>query len=109
MGSKWSIFAACSSLPGVWPVMNGTADDVGVLDAGDDLHLLVDEMADIGVLVDIEFYQEIVIARGGIDLGGDLGLGKRVGDDIGLAELAFDLDEEGNHRRRLRGIAPDAI
>ena len=63
-------------------------------------------MADVGVLVDIEFDQEIVIARGGIDLGGDLGLGKRVGDDIGLAELAFDLDEEGNHRCRLRkGIA----
>jgi hypothetical protein len=82
---------------------------VGVLDAGDDLDLLVDEMADVGVLVDVEFHQEIVIAGGGIDLGGDLGLGKRVGDDIGLAELAFDLDKEGNHRCRLQGIAPDAI
>src|SRR5260370_2521562 len=30
MCSKCSIFAACSaSLPGAWPVMNGTADDVG--------------------------------------------------------------------------------
>ncbi len=75
---------------------------MGVLDAGDDLHLLVDEMADVGVLVDVEFYQEIVITGGGIDLGGDLGLGKRVGDDIGLAELAFDLHEEGNHRCRLQ-------
>ena len=40
-------------------------DGVGVLDAGNDLHLLVDEMADIRVLVDVEPYQEIVIAPPG--------------------------------------------
>src|ERR1700680_4669993 len=77
-------------------------DGVGVLDAGNDLHLLVDEMADISVVVDVELHQEVVIARGRIDLGGDLGLGKRVGDGIGLAEPALDLDEEGNHRCRLQ-------
>ena len=60
-------------------------DGVSVLNAGNDLHLLVDEMADIGVVVDVELYQQVVIARGGIYLGGDLGLGKRVGDGIGLA------------------------
>src|ERR1700704_424776 len=77
-------------------------DGVGVLDARNHLHPFVDEMADVGVVVDVELYQQIVIARGGIDLGGDLGLGERVGDGIGLAELAFELDKEWNHRCRLR-------
>ena len=78
-------------------------DGVGVLDARQDLDLLVDEMADVGVLVDVELDQKVVVARGGIDLGRDLGLRKRVGHRVGLAELAFDLDEERNHRARLRG------
>jgi hypothetical protein len=55
--------------------------------------------ADIGILVDIELHQEVVIARGGIDFGCDLGFGKRVGDRIGLAEFALDLNEERNHRK----------
>src|SRR6185312_826914 len=81
-------------------------DGVGVLDARNHLHLLVDEMADVGVVVDVEFDQQIVIAGGGIDLRGDLGLRERIGDGIGLAELAFELDEEGNHRCRLRKCWP---
>ncbi len=72
------------------------------LDAGNDLDLLVDEMADVSVVIDIEFHQEIVIARGGIDLRGDLGFGERVGDGVGLAELALELNEKGNHRCCLR-------
>src|SRR5262245_12131778 len=48
-------------------------DGVGVLDARDHLHLLVDEMADIGVVVDVELDQEIVVAGCGIDLRGDFG------------------------------------
>src|ERR1700744_5161327 len=80
---------------------------MGVLDAGNDLDLLVDEVADVGVVIDIELHQEIVIARGGVDFRGNLGLGERVGDGVGLAELAFELDEEGNHRCCLReGVAP---
>ena len=62
------------------------------------LHLLVDEVADVGFVVDVEFHQQVVVAGGRIDLGGDLGLGQRVGHLVGLAELAFDLDEEGGHR-----------
>src|ERR1700738_3155279 len=73
-------------------------DGVGVLDAGNYLHLFVDEMADVGVVVDVELDQEIVVAGGGIDLRGDLGFRKRIGNRIGLAELAFELDEKGNHR-----------
>jgi hypothetical protein len=75
---------------------------VGVLDAGDDLHPLVDEMTDVGIVIDVELDQKIVVARGGINLGGDLGFGERVGDGIGLAELALELDKEGNHRCRLQ-------
>src|SRR5215831_8808150 len=78
-------------------------DGMGVLDARDRLHLLVDEMADVGVLVDIELDQEVIVTGGRIDLGRNLGLGKRVGHRIGLAELALDLDEERNHRDRLLG------
>src|SRR6187549_1273109 len=54
-------------------------DGVGVLDARNHLHLLVDEMADVGVVADVELDQQIVVARGGIDLRGDLGLGERIG------------------------------
>src|SRR5216684_672263 len=80
-------------------------DGVGVLDAGDHLHLLVDEMADVGVVIDVELNQQVVIAGGGIDLRGDLGLRERIGHRIGLAELAFELDEEGNHFSRLRNCS----
>jgi len=73
-------------------------DGVGVLDARNHLHLLVDEMADVGVVVDVEFDQQIVVADSGIDLRGDFGLRERIGDGVGLTELAFELDEEGNHR-----------
>ena len=33
-------------------------------------------MTDVGILVDIELHQQIVVSRGGIYLGGDLGLGQ---------------------------------
>src|SRR3982074_199174 len=85
-------------------------DGVGVLDAGNGLHLLVDEMADVGVVVDVELDQQVVIPCGGINLRGDLGFGERVGDGIGLAELAFELDEERNHRCRLpKGVSSRSI
>src|ERR1700722_9301344 len=84
-------------------------DGVGVLDARNHLHLFVHEVADIGALIDIEFDEKIEVARGRVDLRGDLGLRQRVGDDIGLAKLAFDLDEKGDHRCRLRGAYLDAI
>src|SRR6478735_10877784 len=77
-------------------------DGVGVLDTGNDLHLLVDEMADVGLVVDVELDQQVVMAGGGVDLRGNLGLRQRIGHRIGLAELAFELDKEGNHCCRLR-------
>src|ERR1700738_1501330 len=84
-------------------------DGVGVLDAGKHLHSLVDEVPDVGVVVDVEFYQEIVVASGGIDLGRNLGFRKRIGDGVGLAELALDLDEGGTHRCRLRKSVSQAL
>src|SRR4029078_5815426 len=72
-------------------------DGVGVLDAGNDLHLLVNEMADVGLVVDVKLDQQVVMAGGGVDLRGDLGLRQRIGHRIRLAELAFELDKEGNH------------
>ena len=72
-------------------------DGVRVLDAGDGLHLFVDEMADVGAAVDVELHQQVIVAGGRVDLGSDLGFGKRVGHPLGFAELAFDLHEEGGH------------
>src|SRR5690606_35612080 len=72
-------------------------DGAGVLDAGNDLHLFIHEMADIGRGVDIEFRQQIEFARGRIDFRRDFRIRQAVGDLVGLAELAFDLDEERNH------------
>src|ERR1700692_3574593 len=77
-------------------------DGVGILDAGKHLHLLVDEVPDVGVVIDVEFNQQVVIAGGGIDPRRNLGRGKRIGHRVGLAKLALDLDKEGNHRCRLR-------
>ena len=76
-------------------------DRKSVLDAGENLHLLVDEMADVGGVIDVEFDQQIVITGGGVDLRGDLGIGKRAGNLVGFAELAFDL-----HEKRLHGFVP---
>src|SRR4029078_9790874 len=55
-------------------------------------------MADVDAGVDIDLHQQIELACGRIDFGGDLGVGEAVGHLVGLAELAFDLDEKGNHR-----------
>src|ERR1700721_1531364 len=72
-------------------------DGAGVLHADDGLHLLGDEVADIGALIDIKFHQQVEIAGGGINLRSNLGVGQPVGDLIGLAELALDLHKERNH------------
>ena len=70
---------------------------VRVVDARDGLHLLGDEVADVGGRLDIEFHQQVEIAGGRIDFRGDLRVRQPVGDLIRLAELTLDLHEEGNH------------
>ena len=47
-------------------------DGAGVLDARDGLHLLVDEVADIGLVLDVELHQEVEVAGGRVDFGGEL-------------------------------------
>src|SRR5262249_7823371 len=65
-----------------------------VHNAGDDLDLVADEMPDVDILFDIELRQNVEVAGGGIDLGGDLRFGQSARDLVGAAERAFDLDEE---------------
>jgi hydroxyethylthiazole kinase len=74
-------------------------DGPGIGDAGDGLHLFRDEMADVGCGIDVEFHQKIEIAGGRVDFRGNLRVGELVGDLIGLAELAFNLHEKGDHGR----------
>ena len=45
-------------------------------DAGDDLHPMADEMADVDVLLDVELGEDVEVAGGRVDLRGDLGLGE---------------------------------
>ena len=56
-------------------------------------------MADVGTGLDVEFRQQVEVAGSGIDLGCDLGIGELVRDFVGFAEVALDLNEEGNHAR----------
>ena len=66
-------------------------------DARDDLDFLVDEMSDVDAGVDIDLNQKVELARGRIDFGRHLGVGKPVCHLVGFAELAFDLDEKRDH------------
>src|SRR4029077_2941315 len=80
-------------------------DRTGVEDAGNRLHLLIDEMADVGSVLDVEFHQQVEISGDRVDLRGNLGVGELVGHLVGLSQLAFDLDEEGNHDLPRAGAA----
>src|SRR5881392_3964209 len=57
----------------------------------------VDEKTDIGHFIDVELHQQVVVAGGRVDFRGQLRVRELVRHLIGLAELAFDLDEEGDH------------
>src|SRR5262245_33992901 len=74
-------------------------DRAGVLNARDGLHLLVDEMADVGLVLDVELHQEVEVAGGRIDFRSELRVRELVRHLVGLAEVAFDLHEEGDHSR----------
>src|SRR4029079_8671560 len=54
-------------------------------------------MADVGAGVDVDLDQQVELARGRIDLRGDLGVRQAVCHLVGFSELAFDLDEERDH------------
>src|SRR5215472_17183716 len=73
--------ASRSAIPrGVLSLKGLERDDrPGVLNARDGLHLFVDEMADVGAVLDIELHQQVEVTGGRVNLGCDLGVGKRVG------------------------------
>jgi hypothetical protein len=73
-----------------------------ILNAGNGLNPLVHKVSDIGVAIDIELYQEIIVARRRVDFRGYFCVSKLICDIIGLAELTFDLDKEGDHFRLQR-------
>jgi len=61
-------------------------------------HLFVDEMADIGAVLDVELDQEIIVAGRRIDSEAISAVGERVRHLVGFAEMTLDLDEEGTMR-----------
>src|SRR5215831_1812979 len=69
----------------------------GVLHAGQRLDLAGDEMADVGLVVEIALHQEVVLAGGRIDLGDLLDAASIVGHVVGPTELAFQHDEDRLH------------
>jgi hypothetical protein len=85
--------------------LNGD-DGARVGDGRDRLDVLGDEMADIDRVIDVKLGQDVVGPSRRVDFGCDLAIGKRARDRVGLAELAFDLDEERLHRRQLRFSSP---
>src|SRR5688500_18668080 len=64
-------------------------------------------MPDVGAGIDIDLDQQIELAGSGIDFRRDLGVGKPVRHLVGLAELAFDLHEEGDHGTSGRRARPE--
>src|SRR5271166_2307080 len=73
-------------------------DRARVDDARNRLHLVADEMADVDVLLDVEFGENVEVAGDRIDFRSDLRLGQGVRHLIGAAERAFDLNEKSLHR-----------
>jgi hypothetical protein len=61
------------------------------------LDLAGDEMADVGLFVEIALHEEVLLAGGRIDLRYLFDAASIVGHVIGLAELAFHHDEDGLH------------
>src|SRR6185437_6515080 len=80
----------------------------GVLHVTQRLDLAGDEVADVGLLIEIALHQQVVLTRGRVDLRHALDRQRFLGDLVGLAELALhhhenrlhalaDLGEEGRH------------
>src|SRR6185312_11230799 len=69
----------------------------GVLHVPQRLDLAGDEVADVGLLVEIALHQQVVLARGRVDLRHALDRERFLGDLVGLAELALHHHENRLH------------
>ena len=54
-------------------------------------------MTDVGLVLDVELYQQIELSCRRVDFGGQLGIRELVRDGVGLAELTLDLNKERDH------------
>lgn len=72
-------------------------DRISVFDTTEFVNIFVDEVADIGVVVNVEFDQKVIVACDRVDLRGDFSIGDLIGDLVGLAKFAFDHQEERDH------------
>src|SRR6185312_2278055 len=72
----------------------------GVLHVPQRLDLAGDEVADVGLLVEIALHQQVVLARGRVDLRHALDRQRLLGDLVSLAELALH-----HHENRLHALA----
>src|SRR5271156_4733352 len=88
MGQDYSCGRSASKNPRSSERLKGN-DCSGVVNAGDGLHFLIDEVADIGSRFDVEFDQQVKVAGGRVDLRRDLRVGERVRDCVGFAEIAL--------------------
>src|SRR5690606_16255727 len=67
-------------------------------DAGHVGDVVVDELADVDTVLDVDLHQQVVLSAGRIELGGNLAFEQLVGDLIGPARRHLKLHEYGSHR-----------
>ncbi|TWG65556.1 uncharacterized protein (DUF849 family) [Aminobacter sp. J44] len=60
--------------------------------------VVVDELADIDAVLDVDLHQEVVVAAGGVKLRRDLALEQFVGDLVGPARRNLKLHENRSHQ-----------
>src|SRR5258705_11137703 len=72
-------------------------DRPGIQNARNGLDLLVDKMADVGAVLDIELHQQAEVTGGRKNFGCDFGIGQRIGNRITFAQGAFSLHKNGKH------------
>ena len=78
-----------------------------VFDPGQSLNPVGDEMADIDIVGEVTFHQQIVLARCRMNFGYLLDFQRRgIGHTIGAAEFTFDLYEDRLHGATLSTVGP---
>lgn len=82
----------------------------GSFDPGYAQKFIIDEFAHIVIVGDIELHQQVILARGRIELGMDFAQGDILGHFVGRARFAADLDKDaGGHRPLVDGCGGQAL